>query len=374
MSKGGRPRAIQGESEEVLREIVDAAPEAPISEIRRELMRRAEVRVSRVTVQKALRRLGYEWRRRPSAGRASAAGGAKPQRYGYRERHRTQGPEQSYPSSLTDAEWALVADLFEGARSRGGAPRRHATRRVLDACLYVLRTGCSWRQLPNDFPAWQGVYKHFRQWGEQGLFEQMHDRLREFWRLRCERAGAPSAAVIDAQSTRASPQGGSTGFDGGKKVKGRKRHLLVDTLGLVLAVSVTAASVQDRDGAHPLMREAMAKYPSVQRIYADGGYAGRCAQTISQQQGVEVEVVPRPHSGRWCQRDDDEFHADLFAGTEPAGGFEPLPKRWVVERTHAWNERARRLIMHHDRRTDIAEQWVWLAEARILLNRVSHSV
>jgi transposase len=114
----------------------------------------------------------------------------------------------------------------------------------------VVRTGCSWRMLPKGFPPWQNVYRTFRRWSEQGKFEQMHDRLRTQWREREGRAGAPTAAVLDAQSTRGSPQGGDTGYDAGKKVKGRKRHLVVDTLGLLLAVSVTAASVQDRDGAH----------------------------------------------------------------------------------------------------------------------------
>lgn len=148
-------------------------------------------------------------------------------------------------------------------------PPKYPRRLLIDACCYVVRTGCAWRMLPKEFPAWQNVYRTFRRWVEQGKFEQMHDRLRSQWREREGREAAPTAAVLDAQSTRISPQGGERGYDAGKKVKGRKRHLVVDTLGLLLAVSVTAASVQDRDGAHPVVASTMAKYPSVETLFVD---------------------------------------------------------------------------------------------------------
>ena len=199
----------------------------------------------------------------------------------------------------------------------------------------------------------------------------MHDRLRQQWRQRQGKQEQPSAAVLDAQSTRISPQGGESGFDAGKKVKGRKRHLIVDTLGLVLAVSVTAASVQDRDGAHPVVAAAMHKYPSIETVFVDTAYAGQCAQTISQIEGVQVQVVRHPGNknvGRWMH----QSQADLFISAPPAKqGFVILAKRWVVERTHAWNEKARRLIMHHDRLTTVSEAWVWLTEARMLLRRLT---
>ncbi|MBS9405669.1 IS5 family transposase [Halomonas sp. TRM85114] len=151
-----------------------------------------------------------------------------------------------------------MADIFESDGDRG-TPPRYPRRLLVDACCYVVRSGCSWRMLPKDFPAWQNVYRTFHRWSQQGKFEQMHDRLRAQWREREGRTHMPSAAVLDAQSTRSSPQGGTSGYDAGKKVKGRKRHVLVDTLGLILAVSVTAASVQDRDGAHPVMANGMEK-------------------------------------------------------------------------------------------------------------------
>lgn len=198
----------------------------------------------------------------------------------------------------------------------------------------------------------------------------MHDRLREQWRERQARSDEPTAAVLDAQSTRISPQGGDSGFDAGKKVKGRKRHFIVDTLGLLLAVSVTAASVQDRDGAHPVVANAMAKYPTIETLFVDSAYAGQCAQTISQCHGIRAQVVRHPANrnvGRWI----NERQPDLFTVQADANGFVVLAKRWVVERTHAWNERARRLIMHHDRLTHVSEAWVWLTEARLLLRRLT---
>ena len=233
----------------------------------------------------------------------------------------------------------------------------------------MLRTGCSWRQLPKDFPPWQAVYKAFIRWGERGLFEQMHDRFRAQWRERMQRQTAPTAAVLDAQSTRHSPQGGEAGFDAGKKVKGSKRHLVVDTLGLLLAVVVTAASVQDRDAALPAMTAACGKYPTLARVYVDGAYAGQCASALHAAHGLAVEVVRHPDNrnvGRWCPE-----QGDLFAPAPVVGGFVPLPKRWGVERTHAWNDKARRLIMHHDRKIETSVWWVWLAEARLLSRRLT---
>lgn len=151
---------------------------------------------------------------------------------------------------------------------------------------------------------------------------------------------------------------------------GRKRHLVVDTLGLVLAVSVTAASVQDRDGAHPVMATTITKYPSIATLFVDSGYAGQCAQTITQRHGIHVDVVRHPankRAGRWSI----PSQGDLFTVQADAKGFVVLAKRWVVERTQAWNERARRLIMHHDRLPRVAEAWVWLTEARMLLRRLT---
>lgn len=367
----GYPRKIRDEQLQVLREIVVQRPTASVEEIRRIFTSRTGIEAERSTVAKALWRAGVRRRREAGSVEASGSDADRPAatRYGYCERHRKQAPEQTYPSSLTDAEWALVADIFDSEGGRG-VPPRYPRRLMLDACCYVVRTGCSWRLLPKDFPPWQNVYRTFRRWSAQGKFEQMHDRLRAQWREREGRDAAPSAAALDTQSTRHSPQGGPSGYDAGKKVKGRKRHILTDTFGLMLAVSITAASVQDRDGAHPVMTDALAKYLTISTVFVDSAYAGRCAQTIQQRKAVEVEVVRHPADrsvGHWRVPEQ----ADLFLSQVTAKGFVPLPKRWVVERTHAWLERARRLIMHHDRRTDVAEAWVWLAEARLLLRRLA---
>lgn len=204
----------------------------------------------------------------------------------------------------------------------------------------------------------------FKRWGSAGVFEATHDRLRQQWRDRIGKAPEPTAAIVDAQSTRSTAQGGNTGFDAGKKVKGRKRHLVVETLGLLLALTITAASVQDRDAA----AEVVAKVPGLERLYADGAYGGRCAQAIEQTRGIAVEVVRHPgnrSTGTW-QDAQQPLWPEVVAT-----GFVVQAKRWVVECTHAWNERSRRLIAHHDRSDWAALAWVWLAEARMLATRLA---
>lgn len=370
MPQTGRPKKIGPEHHPLLREIVTAKPLASISEIGAALTRRTGIQVHRNTLAEALAEAGIKRTHEPrtTAEKQAEVQADHSSRYGYTPAHRALASSNRYPSSLTDAEWALVADLFEVTGR--GKPPAYPRRLLVDACCYVVRTGCAWRMLPADFPPWQNVYRTFRRWMAQGRFEAMHDRLRAQWRARAGRDVAPSASVIDAQSTRGSPQGGDTGYDAGKKVKGRKRHVVVDTLGLVLAVSVTAASVQDRAGAHPVMADAMTKYPSLQTVFADNGYAGRCAQTLTQTHDLNIEIVRHPRNatvGRWLV----PGQPDLFTQAQSRKPFVVLPKRWVVERTHAWIERARRLVMHHDRRTDVAETWVWLAQARMLATRLT---
>lgn len=367
MATGGRPPKIGEEQREVLRAIVAERPTGTLAEIAAELKRQVGIDAHEATVRKALRDAGIE----------RVRGGERAQRverpvragYGYTAAHRRWEPEQDYPSSLTDTEWELVRDLFERQGGQG-RPAQVERRALVDACCYVVRTGCAWRLLPREFQPWHNVYKTFRRWSAAGTFERMHDRLRALWREREGRAAAPSAAVLDAQSTRSSPQGGPSGLDAGKKVKGRKRSLVVDTLGLLLAASVGAANLQDRDAGLPAVARAAEKYPEIATLFVDSAYAGACAQRIEHDHGIRVEVVRHPGNrsvGRWI----DAVQPDLFDIRENPDGFVPLPKRWVVERTHAWNERARRLIMHHDVRTDVSETWVWLAEARILLRRLT---
>ena len=337
-----------------------------MQEITDELHHRCGVRVCDATIRRALRAQGIV-RIMPVRRAYTATKVAK--RYGYTAAHRRE-IASSYSTNLTDAEWELVGDLFERAPGQRGTPAHYSRRDLVNACCYVLRTGCAWRLLPTTFPPWQAVYKAFSRLVTGGVFEQMQDRLRERWRSRMGRASEPTAVIIDAQSTRISPQGGESGFDAGKKVKGRKRNLVVDTMGLVIALTVTAASVQDRDAAAAVVAQACAKVPGLEKLYTDGAYGGKCARDIEQTHHILVEVVRRPGN-----RTTGTLH-DPAKSTVPAAeinaGFVVLPKRWVVERTHAWTERWRRTVMHHDSKIAVSAAWVWLAEARMLLNRLTY--
>jgi putative transposase len=352
----------------VLHDIVTERAQASLQEIADELLHRCGIRVCAATIRSALRAQGIV--RLKPVRRAYAETQAKAtRRYGYTAAHRREDVPP-YSTNVTNAEWELVADLFERAPGRRGTPAHYSRRELVNACSYVLRTGCAWRLLPTTFPPWQAVYKAFVRWVAAGVFEQMQDRLREQWRSRMGRTSEPTAVVIDAQSSRASPQGGESGFDAGKKVKGRKRNLIVDTMGLVIAVTVTAASVQDRDAAAAVVAQACVKVPGLEKLYTDGAYGGKCARDIEQLHDIRVQVVRRPGNSSTGTLHDPKQTPEPSA--EINAGFVVLPKRWVVERTHAWTERWRRTIMHHDRKLAVSVAWVWLAEARMLLNRLAY--
>lgn len=368
LGRPGRRPSLNERHVAALRAITHEQPRSSLDEVTRELARRTGTKVSTVTVRKALREAGIE-RLKPTrrAGERAQTQGGKPARYGYTAAHRRSEGSSGMNTDLTDAEWARVADLFERKGGRG-APPRHTRRDVVNACCYVLRTGCAWRLLPKSFPPWHATYKAFSRWAAAGVFETMHDRLRQQWRERVGKAPEPTAAIIDSQSTRSTAQGGNTGFDAGKKVKGRKRNIVVDTLGLTLAVTITAASVQDRDAAAPVVALACAKVPGLKKLYADSAYSGKCAQTIEQTHGIHVEIVRHPgnrSTGTW-----QNAQQPLWPEIVPKG-FVVQAKRWVVERTHAWNERTRRLMAHHDRSDWAPVAWVWLAEARMLATRLA---
>ena len=367
----GRKALLTADHGPVLVAIAHELPRSSLDELTREFNRCTGLSLCSATVRKGLRQAGIK-RMRPARKPAERAAvqGAAPVRVGYTGRHRRVDGDSGMNTDLSDAEWALVGDLFERRGGRG-APPTHNRRLLVNACLYVVRTGCAWRLLPKSFPPWRAVYKAFRGWAHAGTFETMHDRLRQQWRDRVGRAPEPTAAVIDAQSTRSTAQGGNTGFDAGKKVKGRKRHLVVDTLGLLLAVTVTAASVQDRDAAGPVVAMACAKVPGLKALYADAAYGGKCAKTIEQTHAIAVHIVRHPGNrttGTW-QTAQQPLWPEVVAK-----GFVVQAKRWVVERTHAWNERARRLIAHHDRSEWAPVAWVWLTEARILASRLAEVI
>lgn len=364
-NRGGRPALLKAEHRATLVRLTREMPQATMDELTREFVRRHDVVVCSATVRKALKQAGVKRVRPPrKPSQRAAVQGSTPPRYGYTAAHRRQAVGQAMNTDLTDAEWTLVGDLFERSAGRG-APARHARRDIVNACVYIVRAGCAWRLLPKSYPPWQAVYSAFRTWARAGTFELMHDRLRQQWRDRIGRNPEPSAAIIDAQSTRSTAQGGNTGFDAGKKVKGRKRHLVVDTLGLLLAVTVTAASVQDRDAAASVVAQACAKAHGLKKLYADAAYAGQCAAHLEKTHNIAVQVVRHP-----ANRVTGSFQSELWS-EPPTRNFIVQAKRWVVERTHAWNERARRLIAHHDRSNWAPVAWIWLVEARLLTIRLS---
>ena len=261
-----------------------------------------------------------------------------------------QGSEQGvqrYPTDLTDEQWAVIEPLLPPP-STGGRPEKHPRREIVNAMLYVLRTGCAWRMLPRDFPPWQTVYWYFKRWRDDGVVDEIHNRLRDQLRDRVGRDPMASAGIIDAQSVKGADTvgGPSRGYDAGKRVNGRKRHIVVDTLGLLLVVMVTGASLQDRAAAHQVLGRLKLTSQSVITVFADGGYAGRLLAFARRALSIAVEIVPKPADQK---------------------GFAVLPRRWVVERTFAWLVRHRRLDHDYERLPATSEAMIkWAMIARML--------
>jgi putative transposase len=260
---------------------------------------------------------------------------------------------KSYPTDLSDAQWTRLRLCLPTPKAQG-RPRTHSLRDVFDAIFYVLKSGCHWRLLPHDFPPWSTVYYHFRRFRLSGLWSFILKVVHAAERKRVGKDPQPTAAIMDSQSVKTTEESAHpSGYDAHKNVKGRKRHLLVDTLGLPLSVYVSPADVQDRGGAQSLLAGLKALLPRLKKIWVDGAYTGEKLAGWCEEQGEwELEIVERSSS----------------ADTE---GFTVLPHRWIVERTLGWLMRNRRLSKDYERLAQTSETFIEVAMIRLILRRLA---
>lgn len=255
-----------------------------------------------------------------------------------------------YDTDLTDAQWTYLKSMLPKPAKRGRPPKDR--RRIVDAVLYLVKCGCPWRYLPADFPNWKTVCHVFRQWIASHRWAVIHDTLRVLVRRASGKRSRPTAAVLDSQSVKSAGHGGRVGYDAGKRIKGRKRHLQVDTRGLILGVTVTPASTTERDGAQLLLKQVLGWFTWLRILWVDGAYSGDAF-------------------ARWVRKLRSRLAVEVVKRADLNKGFKVLPPRWVVERTFGWLMRHRRLVRDDETTESSAEAWIYIAMIRIQLRRLA---